>query len=237
MEPGPILCAALFGYLCGSISFSRIISRLVNPKADIDHVEFPIEGSDEKFPMEAMGATTAAMVLGPKVGCTIGLLDMLKAFIPTLIVRLLWPEQTYFLLTAIMAMVGHNWPVFHRFQGGRGISAAYGGLFAVDWLGAIVTSSVGMLVGMAVFKDMVISYLGGLWLIIPWMWLTTFSLPHIGYAIALNILFTIAMIPEIRKIIEFRRKLGTKGSLEGMMTITPMGRMMMKLGQKLRLMK
>jgi glycerol-3-phosphate acyltransferase PlsY len=53
------------------------------------------------------------MKMGPKVGCTIGLLDILKVTLPVLVFRLLYPDQYYFLIVAIAGMVGHNWPVFH----------------------------------------------------------------------------------------------------------------------------
>jgi glycerol-3-phosphate acyltransferase PlsY len=162
---------------------------------------------------------------------------MLKAFIPVLVFRLLYPDQLYYLGTSLAAMAGHNWPIYFGFKGGRGISAAYGGLFAVDWLGAIVSSSLGMFLGMVVFRDLVISYLGGLGLVIPWMALAVRRWEFVLYAFLLNVLFTLAMIPEIREIIRMRRMRGDKGSLESMMNMTPMGKMMMDIGRKLRLMK
>jgi acyl phosphate:glycerol-3-phosphate acyltransferase len=232
-----VLLTALAGYILGSLSFSRIITKIVAPKLDLSAVEVPIEGMDATYRFSAMSATTVSVKLGPRIGCAIGLLDMLKAFIPVLAVRLLFPEQPYFLITALAAVAGHNWPVFHRFVGGRGVSPAYGGLFAVDWLGAIISSGLGMTLGMVVFKDLVISYLGGLWLLIPWMWLRHHRLDYVIYAVLLNVLFTVAMIPEIREIIRLRKQRGGKGELSSMMNMMPMGKMMLKIGQKLKIMK
>jgi acyl phosphate:glycerol-3-phosphate acyltransferase len=237
MEFGMWIIAVLAGYLCGGLSFTRWVSRLVDPQADLETVEVPVEGLEETYRFTAMSATTASMKLGPRVGCTIGLLDMLKAFIPVLVFRLLYPDQLYYLAASLAAVAGHNWPVYHRFKGGRGISPTYGGLFAVDWLGALVASGLGMLLGMVVFRDLVVSYLGGLWLLIPWMVIVAQRWELVLYAFLLNILFTLAMIPEIREIIRLRRLRGGKGSMENMMNMTPMGRMMLAMGRKLRLMK
>ena len=97
------------------------------------------------YKVTTTGATAASMQLGARAGCAIGLLDMLKAAIPVLLFRILYPDELYLLAAAVAAMAGHNWPVFHRFQGGRGISAYYGGLLVIDWVGALVTAAVGML--------------------------------------------------------------------------------------------
>lgn len=236
MEPSLALILFVAGYLVGAISFTRIVTRMVDPQASLDDVYFPIEGTDEKLKMHAMGANTASMKYGSRVGCTIGALDMLKVFLPTLIVRMLFSESYYPLVVAMGGMIGHNWPVFNRFKGGRGISAFYGGLLAIDPIGAILTSALGMLVGMMVFKDFLIAYLAGLWLIIPWLWFTTQDVTYLIYGLVANFLFIVAMLPELRDILKVRDKFG-KGSLPGMMDKTPMGRSMLKIMEKLRFRK
>ena len=80
----------------------------------------------------------------------IGWLDILKGFLPTLVVKLLFPDQFYFLLAGLAAVVGHNWPIYHRFKGGTGMSTAYGALLVTDWLGAIICSVSGLLFGFAI---------------------------------------------------------------------------------------
>lgn len=233
MEPGLVLILSVAGYLVGAISFTRIITRAIDPHANLDDVYFPIDGSDEKLKMHAMGANTASMKYGSRIGCTIGALDMLKVFLPTLAVRFLYPDTYYPLIVALAGMIGHNWPVFNRFKGGRGISAFYGGLLAIDPIGAVITSGLGMLVGMMVFKDFLIAYLAGLWLIIPWLWFTTRDVFFLIYGIVANLLFVVAMLPELRDIMQIRDKFG-KGSLPSMMDKTPMGRSMLKIMEKFR---
>ena len=228
MEPTLVVIVFIIGYLAGAISVSRIATRLIDPQADLEDVYLPVPGTDEKMKMHSMGANTASMKYGPRVGCTIGALDMLKVFAPTLAVRLLYPDAPYFLIVAVAGMIGHNFPIFYGFKGGRGISAFYGGLLAVDPIGAVVSAFAGMAIGMAVFKDFLISYLAGLWLVVPWLWFTTYDIGYLLYGLAANLLFVLAMLPEMRDIIRLRKKYG-KGDLRGMMDGLPMGQSMLKI--------
>jgi len=98
MEPIALIVVAVISYLLGSISFARLIPRLVDPKADLSDISLPVQDSEERMPMLAMGANTASIKYGSKVGCSIGLLDMLKVFLPTLAVRLLYPGESYYLV-------------------------------------------------------------------------------------------------------------------------------------------
>jgi glycerol-3-phosphate acyltransferase PlsY len=225
-------CAATAGYLLGSISFSRIVSRLVNPRADIAHTEVPVPGTDMTYKVTAFGATAISMQLGPRVGCAIGWLDMLKVALPTLAFKLLYPSEPYELIVAVAGMVGHNWPLFHRFKGGRGISAHYGGLFVIDWLGAIVTSTAGLLVGIVVVRDYFVAYTAGLWLLVPWMWFRTHRLEYVAYAVLVNVLYIVAMIPDLKQYLEIRREVAVDPKM--VMETNPMGRGMIKMSEWLR---
>jgi len=229
------LLAFLSGYLFGAIPISKLVSLLLVKEDASREIELPIEGSEETFKISSTGATTVSMRLGGRVGCAIGLLDMLKVALPTLIFRLLYPDQPYFLIVAAAGMVGHIWPVFTRFKGGRGISAAYGGLLVVDWIGALVCAFGGMFAGMLIFRDFLIAYMSGLWLVIPWLWFTTRNPAYLAYGVVINVLFVLAMIPELRQYLKLRRegKVNMKDALE----ISPMGRGMRRMMEKLGLMK
>jgi len=226
------LCAAIAGYLFGSISFSRIISRLVAPQADIAHTEVPVPGTDMTYKVTAFGATAISMQLGPRVGCAIGFLDMLKVALPTLAFKLLYPAQPYELIVAVAGMAGHNWPIFHRFRGGRGISAYYGGLFVIDWLGALVTSTAGLLLGLLVIRDFIVAYIAGLWLLIPWIWFRTHRLEYVAYAVVVNVLYVIAMIPDLKQYLSIRQTTDVDPRM--VMETNPMGRGMIKISDWLQ---
>jgi glycerol-3-phosphate acyltransferase PlsY len=222
-----ILLTVGVSYLIGSISFSRLVVRLFAPEKDLGHIKLDVPGTESKFEYTAAGGMAVGMRMGSRFGCLTGILDMLKAALPTLLFKLLYPDQPYFLIAGLAAMVGHIWPVFYRFKGGRGYSAVYGSLLVVDWLGAVVTSCVGMLIGTAVLRDLMIAYLGSMWLIVPWLWLRTHDLAYVAYAVALNVLFMVALIPDLRQAIALR-KAGTT-DLQSEMSAFPMAREMLRM--------
>lgn len=222
-----LIIAAASGYLLGAISFARIISKMANPEADLTDVNLPIDGPEGKMHLHSVGATTASVKLGGKVGCAIGLIDMLKVALPTLVFKLLYPEQPYFLFAAGMGVVGHNWPIYYRFKGGSGISATYGGMLVIDWLGTLICASAGMIFGMVVVKHVMVAYLSGLWFMIPWLWFRTHDYYHLSYIILVNLSFFFAVLPEIRFILKEYRK-GNKNIVTPMEAF-PMGKGMLKM--------
>ncbi|MBC7251218.1 MAG: glycerol-3-phosphate acyltransferase [Anaerolineae bacterium] len=236
MNPSLALLAAVVGYLAGSISFARIVGRIVAPHEDLTKTEIPIPDSEEKVDMGSVSATTVSMHLGPKYGFLTVVLDMLKVALPTLAFRLAYPGKPYFLVAAAMGMAGHIWPVYHRFKGGRGLSAMYGGMFAIDWIGVFATSLLGAFLGMFVFKDVLVAYMGGLWLIIPWLWFRTYDLWHVVYAIVANVFFLLSIIPELRQYIHFRRE-RKDIDLSVTMQYTAMGRGMYRMAKRFGLFK
>jgi glycerol-3-phosphate acyltransferase PlsY len=217
------LLAALAGYLLGSISFARVIVRLVAPDQEITGIKMNLQGTQETVELAAIAGTTVAAMLGDKWGGITALLDILKAVIPTLVFRLLYPDQIYHLLAATTALVGHNWPVYHRFKGGRGLSPMLGGFLVVDWLGALITNLIALVLGLA-RKSIALAYLGGTWLMIPWLWIRTRGDPaHVIYVIGVNLIMVLAMTREIRAKIDRRRR-GISLDYKQGMAATPMGR-------------
>jgi len=234
MEPVSLLVVAVIGYLLGSISFARLIPRIVDPEADLSDISLPVQDSEERMPMLAMGANTASIKYGSKVGCSIGLLDMLKVFIPTLAFRLLYPGESYYLVAATAGFIGHCWPIYYGFKGGRGISPFYGALFAIDPLGALVVASTAMFIGMVILKELLVAYTGGVFLTIVWFAITSGWGPLLIYSLVINVLFIVALIPEIKMMREMRQKYG-KGDMRHSMSTFPMGQAMLKLMQALKI--
>jgi len=227
MEPVVALIAIVLSYLLGAVSFSRLVTRLVAPKLDLENVRMTQPDGSEGPPLQTIGATTASVKLGPKVGCTIGLLDILKGFVPVLLLKLLYPDDYYHLLAAVFVVVGHNWPVFYRFRGGGGISPTYGGLFAIDFFGSIVSALAGMVFGFFIIRDIVLAYVSGLWFMLLWLILFQGDWPHIVYGIVINIIFILALIPDTKDYIKNKRE-GKSDMAAGMETF-PMGRGMLKI--------
>lgn len=126
----PVL-AAVLAYLVGSLSFAVIVSRamgLHDPRS---------YGSGNP------GATNV-LRSGSKVAAVLTLLlDALKGLIPVLVVKTWGPQwglgDGALALVALGAFVGHLFPVFFGFKGGKGVATAAGVLFGISpWLGLLV---------------------------------------------------------------------------------------------------
>jgi len=226
--------AAVVGYLLGSFSAARLIGRIALPQQDITKTEFAVPGTDEKMVMNAVSATSISLRAGPRLGCLTTVLDMLKVTLPTLAFRLLYPDAPYFLIAALMGMVGHNWPIYHGFKGGRGFSAVFGGMWVIDWIAIFATSLGGMLFGLLIFRDVLIAYMAGMWLMIPWLWFRFHDWSYLAYAVAINVVFTVAMLPELKQYFKFKRE--GKVSLAAALQTTDMGHMV-KVAKRLGLIK
>ncbi len=192
------IVAAVSGYLFGAISFARVIKRLVAPDHDISKVVMEVPGSDTRLESNVISASTIRMHLGPRYGCAVSILDMLKAAVPALVFRLWQPDYPYYLIAATFAVIGHNWPIYYRFVGGRGLSPVLGGMFVVDWLGVLVTNLIGFVIGTPI-KNSLIVFGAGIVLMIPWTWIRTGDPAQVLYMVVMNILFWAAMIPELKE--------------------------------------
>jgi len=137
------------GYLCGSIPFGVSIASRFAGK------DVRAEGSGN------IGATNVARVAGKKLGALVLVLDALKGSAPVLLARHLAPEDAALhVAVAAAAFLGHVYPVWLRFKGGKGVATALGVLLVllpvsaaigfVTWLVVLATtriSSVGSLLG------------------------------------------------------------------------------------------
>lgn len=222
-------------YLVGSISFARLVVKLFTGR-DVTEFEVAVDGTDEKYKAVAIGGNTVSTVLGAKGGMTVGILDILKVALPTLTFKLLYPEQpAYMLIAAVGGVIGHIWPVYYRFHGGSGFSAIMGGLLVIDWLAVVVSPIAGLVLGMLVFRNMVVSSLSWIWLLIPWFWWRTGGDPaYILYAVAVNVLFLLAMVPEYKTAMKYKQEGKYIEYGLGALKANPMGRGMLKIAKFFR---
>src|SRR5690554_5637814 len=111
----------LLSYLLGSIPFAYLITRLTIGK-DVRSL-----GSGN------VGATNAARAMGFKYGLLVGVLDILKGVIAVLIARILLPSEPgyLFFISSFLVIVGHNWSVFLKFHGGKGVATTFGVLVTI----------------------------------------------------------------------------------------------------------
>lgn len=118
----------ILSYLLGSVSISYLLGKLM---ADIDIRE---HGSGNA------GTTNAVRVLGKKIGLLTFLFDFMKGLLPVILSTLLL-DNSMAVLVGICAVLGHNFPIFLKFKGGKGVATSFGVLMAVaPWLalGAIL---------------------------------------------------------------------------------------------------
>lgn len=117
----------IFAYLLGSISSAIILSKIMG-------FEDP-RSQGSKNP----GATNVLRIAGKKAAFFTLVGDCLKGFLPVLIARALVDDPLVVALVAFAAFVGHCFPVFFNFRGGKGVATALAATVAYHWLtGAII---------------------------------------------------------------------------------------------------
>jgi glycerol-3-phosphate acyltransferase PlsY len=226
-----VLICVVIGYLIGSFSIARLVTRIAAPGQDLGKVEVPDRNTGGTFQLKTVGATTASMVLGPKIGGMIGILDVLKGAIPALVVRLIFPAQPYFLFTGIAVVIGHVWPIYYRFRGGGGLSPALGTLLVLDPLGTLISVILAFLVGMFLLKEISFIVMGGPIIFILWIAIRTGNWIYIISSIVLNVILFVAVIPDVA--VHLRARRAGKTDLTTSMDSIPMGQMMKKMMQKM----
>lgn len=222
-----VISILLISYLFGSISIARLMARLVAPGIDLEQVNLPDRGTGGTFTLKTTGATTASVLLGPRIGGLIGILDIVKGLLPSLIIRLLFPDLDLYLWVGVATVVGHIWPILHRFRGGGGLSPALGVFLVIDPVGVLVCVFAAMLLGLFIFKEIIVIVMGGNLLLLPWVWFHSKNLSEVVAILVINLLLVLAVLPDISVQLRARR-LG-KTDLSTSMDVIPMGQMMKKL--------
>ena len=130
--------ATLGAYLLGSLSFAVIVSRLMGLK------------DPRTFGSGNPGATNVLRSGSKPAAIVTLLLDGLKGWLPVVLVR--WFGKPYGLedgtvaLVAVAAFLGHLWPVFFRFQGGKGVATFIGVVFGIDALLGIASAATWLII-------------------------------------------------------------------------------------------
>lgn len=232
------LVIAVGGYLVGSISGARLVSRIFAPDKPVPaETLMRVEGSERPLRMKSVSATSVSANIGPRYGFMTYLFDVLKVFIPVLLLRIYMPGTHYYLLPATTGVAGHIWPLYHGFKGGRGASPIYGGVFAIDWPGVLVAAFGGMFLGFAVLRDVYFTYMAGLWLLVPWLWWRTGDPYVVLYAVALNVMFAVSSLPEAREWFKLKREDPVWRDPAKAWQISAMGRGMIKMFRRMGLIK
>lgn len=121
------LTLLIVAYLLGSIPFGLLVGKT--------------RGIDiRKYGSGNIGTSNVARILGKKAAIATLLGDGLKGLLPVLLARLIVGDAAWWLsATGLAAIVGHNWPVWLKFQGGKGVTTTYGAFLGVAPLPALAT--------------------------------------------------------------------------------------------------
>lgn len=116
-----VVLLVIGSYLLGAVPFSLIIGKLFY-KVDIRE-----HGSGN------VGSTNTFRVLGKKAGIAVLILDILKGFIPVLSATLMTLDvNVHVLLFGLIATLGHVFPVFLKFKGGKAVATSSGAVLAYN---------------------------------------------------------------------------------------------------------
>jgi glycerol-3-phosphate acyltransferase PlsY len=126
------LAAVVAAYLLGSLAFAVLVSKvmgLADPRT---------------FGSKNPGATNVLRSGSKPAAAVTLLLDAMKGFVPVLLVRLhghaYGMDDGTVALVGLAAFLGHLYPVFFRFQGGKGVATFIGVVFGVHWLLGVATA-------------------------------------------------------------------------------------------------
>lgn len=116
-----VLLVYAIAYLFGSIPFALIIGKVFY------NTDIRTAGSGN------LGGTNAGRVLGKAAGVSVAALDTLKAFFVILVAHQFLPNDPgYVAFAGVFAAIGHCYPIFAQFRGGKAVSTAFGYLLGVS---------------------------------------------------------------------------------------------------------
>ena len=114
------ICACAAGYLIGSIPVGVLVGRAVR-------------GLDVRdYGSGSMGTTNVLRLVGPSAAAATFGLDVAKGNLAVGVARRLGANRSAQAAAGLAAVVGHSWPLFARFRGGKGVATAFGALLPVS---------------------------------------------------------------------------------------------------------
>ena len=162
----------IISYLLGSIPTAYLIGRAAAGR-DI-----------RRMGDENAGAANAYRELSPRAGVLVGIIDAAKGSLVILIAQAVNMSQMVVLFAGAVAVIGHNWPVFLGFRGGRGVSTTIGILFVLVTLPMLIMTIPTLLI--LFWRRNVTPSMAFLFIILPLVdWWLKAPLLFIGYGVAL----------------------------------------------------
>lgn len=175
-------------YLVGSIASAIIVCRLLG---------LP----DPRNRGSGNPGATNVLRLGGKRAAAITLLgDVLKGLIPVLLVRAFGADLGVLALVALAAFLGHLFPVFFRFKGGKGVATAFGVVAGLSWLAVAAMGATWLLVA-AITRYSSLSALIASIMVPVYLWLFTQELAQAATGLAIAVLILVRHNANIRRLL------------------------------------
>jgi len=204
----------ILGYLLGSIPVGVLVAKR-RAKVDVRQ-----HGSGKT------GATNVLRTAGRSAGVLVVVLDLLKGVLAVVFAGLIIGESCLIVggfnagvliaqvMAALAAMSGHNWPVFLRFRGGRGVAPFFGGLFALCPPAALFGAEV-FIIGAGTTKyasvGSIAGAVGAYVILIPLIVMNGFPVEYLAYALIGAIIIIVMHRGNIIRLMSGKeRKLGDK---------------------------
>lgn len=118
----------VLAYLIGSIPTGYLFTRAIL-KVDI-----------RDYGSGNVGATNVARKLGFKMGAVVALIDIFKGFLPVMLGRnILYDSPEYLIfIIGFFAIIGHDWSIFLKFDGGKGVATTFGVIFGLNFISFLI---------------------------------------------------------------------------------------------------
>lgn len=162
------ILVAVVAYLLGSVSTGLLVAKIMNGP------------NLREVGSKNTGASNVLRTMGLKSGAMTFVGDVLKALIATLLGRWLLGQQGA-MWAGLFAVLGHNWPVFFQFKGGKGVASTCAVMLVCFWWQALICYvaaialiaitrfiSLGSIVLVSLYFLLVAFTCGGDWLAIAW---------------------------------------------------------------------
>lgn len=132
-----LVSSGIIGYLIGSFPTGYIVGRLRG-------VDIRTVGSGN------VGATNVTRVLGKQFGYPVFVVDFLKGLVPLLLARAIahryqldpFATDWCVAVAGFFAVIGHSYPVWLGFKGGKGVATSLGLIFGINWIAALIMFAV-----------------------------------------------------------------------------------------------
>ena len=124
------IALAVLCYLIGSLPTGYLIFR-TGGRGDI-----------RDFGSGATGATNVLRLKGWRAALPVALIDLAKGFVPSFVILRIYHDPVLAALCASLSVLGHCFPVYIGFRGGKGVATAAGAMFAISPLPALISLAV-----------------------------------------------------------------------------------------------